>query len=224
MVLMGICDAYYKFIYIDVGAEGRHSDGGIFKSSDFGKAVAENPTSINLPPDDELPNSNKICPYVLVGDEAFPLLRNLMRPYPGRGGQERMQQNKAIFNYRLSRCRRTIENCFGVYSSRFRVFRRPIHASKETVKNIILATAALHNFFIINFPASYIPPGSTDTEDNEGNWRDVTSGDTGLQPISGSRATNHPTLDGTSVRNDLTEYFSNEGSVPWQNSHIHNVI
>ena len=30
LVLLGICDADYKFIYVDVGAEGKASDGGIW--------------------------------------------------------------------------------------------------------------------------------------------------------------------------------------------------
>ena len=48
-------------------------------------------------------------PYVIVGDEAFPLQNHLMRPYPGRGCPEDQQ----VFNYRLSRARRIVENAFG---------------------------------------------------------------------------------------------------------------
>jgi hypothetical protein len=35
-------------------------------------------------------------PYVFVGDEAFPLRENLMRPFPGRGAND----GEKIFNYR----------------------------------------------------------------------------------------------------------------------------
>lgn len=43
--------------------------------------------------------------YVLVGDEAFPLRMYLLHPYSGRNLKEQM----AIFNYRLSWARHTVE-------------------------------------------------------------------------------------------------------------------
>lgn len=56
-------------------------------------------------PGDEAPTS-----YVFVGDEAFPLKPYLMRPFPGR---QLDCDARKIFNYRLSRARRVVENAFG---------------------------------------------------------------------------------------------------------------
>lgn len=38
---MAVADAKYKFIYCGIGAKGRESDGGVFKSSEFGMAMEE---------------------------------------------------------------------------------------------------------------------------------------------------------------------------------------
>ena len=65
---------------------------------------------------------NTTLPHVIVGDEAFPLKRYLMRPFP----RENLNFEKRIFNYRLSRCRRVAENAFGIYTAQWRVFQRPL--------------------------------------------------------------------------------------------------
>ncbi|XP_046735632.1 protein ALP1-like [Diprion similis] len=92
IVLMAACDAKYKFTMANVGALGSDNDAGIFGKTEFGKALLNG--QLNLPPDTQLPNSNVTFPHFFVGDEAFPLYKSLMRPYPGR----QLTQEKSIFN------------------------------------------------------------------------------------------------------------------------------
>ncbi|XP_018395102.1 PREDICTED: putative nuclease HARBI1 [Cyphomyrmex costatus] len=144
VVLLAVCDANYVFTLVDVGASGSQSDGGIFKASAFGQALENN--ELCIPDDCNLPDSNIGFPYYFVGDEAFPLKRYMMRPYPGTG----LSLTQKIFNYRLSRARRVIENAFGILVNRWRIFRSTIIADVNTVEFIICATLCLHNFLRIS--------------------------------------------------------------------------
>jgi len=80
VVLMATVYADYKLITIDMGSMERCSDGIIFSSSVLVKKL-NTLTSQFLPPA-LLPNFEQLLPYIFVGDEAFPLSNNLMRPYP----------------------------------------------------------------------------------------------------------------------------------------------
>jgi len=51
-----------------------------------------------------------------------------------------------IFNYRLSRARRSVECAFGILAARWRIFRRPIIAHVSTAKIAVQAATAVHNF------------------------------------------------------------------------------
>ena len=99
IALMAACDSHYRIILVNIGESGS-SDGEIFANSHFGIAFEEK--TLNLPKSSFLPNTRIDFPYVLVGDEAFPLKDYLMRPYP----KEVLDDAKRIFGYRLSRARR----------------------------------------------------------------------------------------------------------------------
>ncbi|KAL0965749.1 hypothetical protein UPYG_G00285220 [Umbra pygmaea] len=104
---------------IDVGCNGRISDGGVFGGCSLQGAL-ENRTS-NIPVPAPLPGSDLLVPYCIVADEAFPLKEYLMKPYPNR----RLSVEQRIYNYRLSLsrvlsvCMRTIEASFADSSSVF---------------------------------------------------------------------------------------------------------
>ena len=159
---MATCDANYSFTLVDIGDIGRNSDGGVFSNSRMGKAFNEG--TLTIPEPEVLQNTNVCVPYVLVGDEAFPLRENLMKPYP----KEVLGLKERIYNYRLSRARRTIENAFGIAASRFRIFRRPIIARVHVVVNITKSVVALHNYLMAGKDfhsgnSRYCPSGYADT-------------------------------------------------------------
>lgn len=173
---------------------------------------------MSLPPDITLPGRTKLSPYVFVGDDAFPLLRNILKPYPG------VHENRSgsrIFNYRLSRARRISENVFGILSSVFRIFRKPLLLNLDKATEVTLAAIYLHNY-LRKSPSKYIyfPPGTFDSECPDTGritpeaWRKDGSHQTLL---NFQRIPRKSSLGATEVRNEFKEYFSsNEGQVSWQ--------
>lgn len=95
IILFALVDAQYRFLYIDVGAYGSEGDASIWQTTALQKAIntgrANLPSSLSLrkAPDMKLPP-------VIVGDDAFPLSVNLMKPYSG----DQLASPELIFNYR----------------------------------------------------------------------------------------------------------------------------
>ncbi|KAK4314364.1 hypothetical protein Pmani_006866 [Petrolisthes manimaculis] len=212
-IIMALVDADYKFLYADVGTNGRASDGGVWNKCKLKEDIEYE--EIGIPPPANLPNYDIQVPYVIVGDDAFPLQKYLMNPYPGND----QSNEKHIHNYRLSRARRVSENAFGILSSRFQVFNKPIRTCPERANMVIQACLVLHNMLRTESRQDYSPPELLDQEDIQrrrmvvGQWHDHQHNALGdLQVIA-----RRPKRDAMQVRDLFCTYFNNEGSVPWQN-------
>ena len=141
MVLLALVDANYRFIGLEIGAPGSSSDAGIFDRSRLGRFILRGLHGI--PSEDFLPGAQYLgkLPYVVVGDEGFPLRHHLMRPFSSHNSTE----SQRIFNYRLSHARRVSENAFGQLASRWRVFHSPLAVDPPLAKKIVKASCLLHN-------------------------------------------------------------------------------
>ena len=197
---MAVADANYNFVAVDVGAYGRQSDGNVFANSVFGKMLKRQ--ELLLPSDESLPGCTAPrLPYVFVADEAFPLMENLMRPFSGTG----LSRDKTIFNYRLSRARRVVENAFGILATRCRCFHRSLMQKCDHVDAIVKAGVILHNF-LQRETESLIGEASRDLQG-------ATS-----QLTSFSRMGRNNCNWATQVRDMHSAYFNSAvGTVSWQN-------
>lgn len=168
--------------------------------------------TVNLPDPVPLPGRTKPVPYCIVADDAFPIKQHIMKPFPFRN----MDLPSRVYNYRLSRARRIIENVFGICAARFRILRRPIEVQPDRAINIVLAICALHNF-LISRKTIYATDKDFDREIDgtiiEGNWRSEGSlGSIHAQNVG--RVSN----SANEIRNEFRDYFISEGAVPWQYS------
>ena len=71
IVLLAIVDANYRFLYVNIGCNGRISDGGVFRNCDLYKELEEK--HLNVPQPALIPGMQAPFPYVIVADDAFPL-------------------------------------------------------------------------------------------------------------------------------------------------------
>lgn len=206
IVLLAVVDANCKFIYIDVGSYGKEGDPGIFERSALGRMFYNGAL---LPPPSKLPNSDLVLPHVFVGDDAFRLHPNMLKPY----SRERAirENSKAIFNYRLCRARRTSENAFGLLAQVFRIFYTPINLLPQTVDDVVIVSCCLHNIlrdaYIAKTGASYHEPDPTQDPPRD-------------NLISLARARGYANFEGFEVRDSFAAYFSTDGRVGWQDRQV----
>lgn len=225
IVLLAIVDSMYNFLYVNVGSQGRLSDGGVLSNSTFSQAMRDG--TLNLPSSHSLPGRDIATPYIFVADDAFPLTENIMKPYQG---QQRPGSNERIFNYRLSRARRVVESVFGIVSGVFRVLRKPMLVKPDCAKKVTLACVYLHNFLRRSSTSQqlYTPPRTFDSYDMDydtiipGSWREVDLPplDDTLIPLE-PLPENNTNVNGSAIRREFTEYFiSDRGRVSWQDRHM----
>ncbi|KAM4029985.1 uncharacterized protein ACNLHF_022083 [Anomaloglossus baeobatrachus] len=168
VILFDVVNANYEFIYLDVGINGRVSDGGALDYTEFGRRL--NNDSLFLPSNDQTIGHLN---FTFIADEAFPLQKNVLRPYP----HVSLNVFRRIFNYRLSRARRVVENAFGILSSRFRIFHTAINLKLDSIDRVIQACCVLHNLLRKMDVHQYTPAGFDDTINNQtgeivpGDWR-----------------------------------------------------
>lgn len=79
-----------------------------------------------------------------MADDAFKLSKRIMKPYSSKN----LSYIQKIFNYRLSRARRTVESAFGIFANKWRIFQTAISMLPETADIIVTASVCLHNYIL----------------------------------------------------------------------------
>ena len=138
---------------------------------------------------------------------AFPLLTYLLCPYPGR----QIPLSHQLFNYRLSRARRMVENAFGILAARWRVFHTKIALAPQNVNEIVKASSVLHNFIMTQ------PTSSTSVQQLLEDAPSLSQAE-GIRLIRG--VGNRAGHEALFVRDSFREFFAQDNSVSWQYNHV----
>lgn len=200
MILLALVDADCKFLYINVGANGKSSDSTIFKESTFYSDLCNG--TLNIPPPKELKGQQEKTPYYVIGDDAFGLGRNVMKPFNRNLKLTIAQQ---AFNYRLSRARMTVEMAFGRLASRFRILHRPIELKEETIEVLIKTCCVLQNFLTKH---RISPMQIDDTEPSKIEFP------ASIQSLAYQQVTNYKFS--SRIRDNVAQYCITEGDVSFQ--------
>ena len=206
MIMLAVVDHDYKYLWLDVGANGACSDAQIFNSSDFVNLLVDG--ELGIPEAEPLTGQKRNLPYFLVGDDAFGLKPWLMKPYCRRG----MTHKERIFNYRLSRARRVVENAFGITAQRFRCLFTTMKQKPDTVKYIVLACCVLHNYLRIKLPKD--TPDPTDDPDKSNRSFDS------LPDVPQDPGPRNASREAKEQRHYLADHFCHAGAVSWQEKMI----
>lgn len=128
------------------------------------------------------------CPFVIVGDSAYPLLPWLTKPFPGIVNAQQRE-----FNRQLSSMRVTVECAFGRLQARFRCLMKRIDLHYTFVPYVVGACCVLHNI-VENFndPMPEVPQCERIFE----------------QPLE-QELDEEENLDARNVRNALFQHFLN---------------
>lgn len=196
VMAIAICDATGKATWIASGFPGRMSDSGAFKGTDLYKKISQHGV---MPQTSRTINGVKV-PFTILGDSGFALESWLLKPFTYHSA---LSQNQKIFNYRLSRARRTVENMFGRVKLRWRRLLRGLDVQYERTHKVINVAFALHNICETN--GLVVNPTPDEVQENqllESRFP---------QPNAVSSRENY---NGGMIREKLMEYFASQNQ-PW---------
>ena len=180
IVMLASVNCSLQFTYVNVGAPGRCNDSSVYSGSNLAEVIQHPIYSKHF----TVINGVKVQAH-LIADSAFALNTTLMKPYATKPN---MPRHHGLFNYRLSRCRSTVERAFGALKNRFRCLHKKMEFDLHHVVTLIKTAVVLHNLCIAHGDGVEVEWDSPQT-------------------IYHKAACNVHTIAGNGIREALTDYF-----------------
>ncbi|CAN7977091.1 unnamed protein product, partial [Ixodes persulcatus] len=128
VVLQGCCDSSMMFTHMHVGSPVRMNDARIFTNSGWDDILSALPEDLHI-----------------LGDSAYPLKVNLMRPYKNNGHLTRRQSN---FNTTLGASRSVVKRAFAQLKGKFRRLKHLDMDNLNMVPMFVMAACVVHNVIL----------------------------------------------------------------------------
>ena len=109
---MAVAGPNYECLYADVKANGRRSNERIWRNSSIAKLLGDD--KLGVPKPQKIPGSDRVAPFVLLGDDAFGLKKYLMKPFP----QKDLTDEKRVYNYHHCRSSQISKYLLGIILNR----------------------------------------------------------------------------------------------------------
>lgn len=136
--MLVMADTKFRFTFVSVTHDNYDSDMEVYNKT----ALYDD---VEIPEPDFLPGKcGKAIPYVILGGDSFGLSKNLLRPYASRY----LPLKKKIFNARVLRARRCVENALCILTTKWAVFEKPFTTNLRCAESVVKACLILHNFTI----------------------------------------------------------------------------
>ena len=134
-----VVDSESRFIFVDIGAYGKQSDGGTFSGSTLYQFLADSESL--LPKSASFEGSGTEMPFVILGNKAYPPKTFLMKPL----ARKNMSCEERAFNCRLLQARRCFECDFGVIIAKWRLLNKALETNVNKAERTVRCICLLHN-------------------------------------------------------------------------------
>ena len=142
VVLQGVADSENRIIFIDIGAFGKQSDGGTYSGSTLYHFLEDLESTLPKPVNTE--GSRTEMPFLIVGDEAYPLKTCLIKPF----ARKTMSYEERVLNCGLSRASRCVECAFGIQTAKWRLLNKATGTNVNKGERIVRCICLLRNIII----------------------------------------------------------------------------
>ena len=169
VVLQGVVDSESRFIFTDIGAYGKQSDGGTFSGSTLYHFLEDFESTLPKPP--SFKRSGTAIPFAILGDEAYPLNTYLMKPF----ARKDMSCEERVLNCGLSPATRCVERAFGILTVNWRLLNKAIETNTNKAERIVRCIFLQHNMIIDTAGTTHDPSVFQETSQIHGCRQDKTN-------------------------------------------------